>query len=667
MATYGRTAFAAFAFFFLLPSPVPAEAQPVTPGFHVASRHIMRDLLDNEDTDGDRKITVHDAYIRGTDRGDKMFWFATIEGKRCAVEGVSSLANFLQELTLLQERGVDTGWVSAWRIVEPPADRVSRSIRELYWEGLTRTVDEAGLPRVLADEKSASADGFRYVYVPSSDVLAQQYFTSVAARHPEWKMRVRTIPLRPDAAFVHRLEGAHGILSLALRRTPEGGIQGVPFVVPGGRFNEMYGWDSYFIILGLLRDGRVELAKGMVDNLVYEIDNYGAILNANRSYYVTRSQPPFLTSAALACFNALPQDNHRKEWLRGVLDAAIREYEGVWMSDSRLLGMGLNRYFDAGSGIPPEVEPGHFDIVYLPHARAMNVDVRAFEELFRKKAVHIPALDSFFVHDRAMRESGHDTSYRLFNACADLATVDLNSLLYKFEMDIAAGIKGMFGDTLRLRNGRLERSAGWVQRAERRKELVNRHLWNPARGMFFDYRVTTQSQTTYVSATTFWPLWSGLASAEQARSVVQHALPMLEEPGGIAASTEDSRGAITPERPQRQWDYPFGWAPHQMLAWQGLQNYGYSTHVQRLVYRWLFTIAVNAANYNGTVAEKVDVTNRSHEIYAEYGNVGTKFDYITREGFGWTNASFQVGLEFLRPSLRDTLNELIPPEYIAFE
>ena len=649
----------------LLSSHAFLHGQVVPRSFHVATGRLMLDLLENEDTDGDRKITVHDPYLRGTDRGDKSFWFTTIEGERCQVAGTAFLANLLQELTLLKEQGLDSARVRSDRIFELPADRVSRCIRELYWSGLTRTVDEEGLPGLIADEKTSSADGFRYVYVPSSDALARTYFTSVSAGHPEWKLQVRTIPPSPDSTFVQSLDGKHGVLSLSLRRTADGRVHGVPFVVPGGRFNEMYGWDTYFIILGLLQDGRVELAQGMVDNLVYEIDNYGAILNANRSYYITRSQPPFLTSAALACYKHLPKNRRSKEWLRGALDAAIREYHQVWMNKNRLLDIGLNRYFDSGSGVPPEVEPGHFDVIFLPYARESNTDVRAFEASYRKGLVHIPRLDTFFVHDRAMRESGHDTSYRLLGICADLATVDLNSLLYKIEMDIAATIRRVFGDAFRLRDGRLERSAGWMRRAEHRKSLVNRYLWNPERGMFFDYNVATHSQTGYVSATTLWPLWAGLASVDQARAVVQNALPLLEAPGGIAASTEGSRGAITPEHPQRQWDYPFGWAPHQMLTWQGLLNYGYSPDVQRLIYKWLYTIALNAANYNGTVPEKFDVVTRSHEVYAEYGNVGTKFDYITREGFGWTNASFQVGFGLLRPSLRDTLNRLVPPECIS--
>ena len=130
------------------------------------------------------------------------------------------------------------------------------------------------------------------------------------------------------------------------------------------------------------------------------------------------------------------------------------------------------------------------------------------------------------------------------------------------------------------------------------------------------------------------------------------------------ASTEESRGPITPDHPLRQWDYPYGWSPHQILVWRGLQRYGDERDARRLAYRWLFTITVNAALYNGTVPEKFDVVKRTHAVFAEYGNVGTTFSYITKEGFGWTNTSYQLGLDLLTSSLRAELNRLVPPEWI---
>ncbi len=213
-------------------------------------------------------------------------------------------------------------------------------------------------------------------------------------------------------------------------------------------------------------------------------------------------------------------------------------------------------------------------------------------------------------------------------------------------------------------DGQSETTSDWNRRAEKRRDLVNTYLWDRERGMYSDYDFVQNVRTHYVSATILYPLWAGLASRQQAESLIQKALPLLEVPGGIVGSTEESRGPITDTRPLRQWDYPFGWSPHQMLVWQGLMNYGYTDAAHRLIYRWLFTITSNAANYNGTIPEKYDVVRRTHQVFVEYGNVGTEFSYITQEGFGWTNASYQIGLSLLPGRLRGPLNRLIPPEWV---
>ncbi len=644
----------------------PAFGQEVPGKIAVDIQTTLNALLADEDTDGDKKITIDDAHLVGSEQGDKRFWMRTVENQVFEVSGTYYLSNLLQELKLAEAEAAPDGTaqLAAARIFEPPVDRLSRSIKELFWSGLTRRVDEEGLQTILADEKTNTIDGMRYVYVPASDQTAFDYFTGVAQRHPEWRMKVVRLPRNISAPYVRNLDGRHGILSLALVPRPGGGYEGLPFVVPGGRFNEMYGWDSYFIALGLLHDGRTELAKAMVDNFVHEITHYGAILNANRTYYLTRSQPPFLTSMALAVYQHLPREAASKAWLQGVLAAAIQEYRTVWMNPDRLTKIGLSRYFDSGFGAPPEVEPGHFDVVFAAHAKKHGMAAGEFEAAYRAGRLKEPELDAYFVHDRAMRESGHDTSYRLEGRCANLVTVDLNSLLYKIERDIAKIIEEEFAGVLKFGKGRAERSADWRKAAERRRDLMNRHLWNAERGMFFDYDFVQKRQTAYESATTFYPLWAGAATPEQAERLVRSALPLFEMPGGLAGSTEASRGRITPEHPPRQWDFPNGWAPHQMLVWQGLINYGYNRIAQRLIYRWLYTITFNAANYNGTVPEKFDVATRSHQVFAEYGNVGTKFSYITREGFGWTNTSYQLGVSLLPQEWRDSLNRLIPPEWL---
>ncbi len=630
----------------------------------VPVRPTLDALLEDEDTDGDRKITVDDPRITGSGRGDKRFWFTTTDGSRREVAGTYYLSNLLQELIMFKETAIDTAEIEAERVFEKPVHRISRRIRDEFWHGLTRTIDEQGLPAILRDDKVTTKGGAHYLYVPHDDETARAYFERLAAIHPDWKLSVSVLPAHVTPEYVRGLKGEHGILSLGLRESPQGKTEGTPFVVPGGRFNEMYGWDSYFIVLGLLKDGKVELARSIVDNMVYEIRHYGRVLNANRTYYLTRSQPPFLTSMAIACYGRLPHDESGKAWLAGVLDAAIAEYRNVWTSGNHMTATGLSRYFDSGTGMPPEVEAGHYDNVLRTYAEREGLTPEKFTEAYDAGSLHEAALDTFFIHDRAMRESGHDSSYRLLGCCADLVTVDLNSLLYKIESDIASVLNSEFDGSLSLRDGSVEHSSAWRGKAEERKMLMNRYLWNSMQGMFFDYDFVHESQTTFMSGTAFYPLWAGLATKDQARRLLQAGLPMLETPGGIAGSSLVSRGPVSRERPGYQWDFPYGWAPHQMLLWQGLVDYGYENIARRLAYKWLFCITLNAAQYNGTIPEKFDVEMRTHDVFAEYGNVGTTFSYITKEGFGWTNASYQVGLNMLTPDLVDALNRLVPPEWV---
>jgi alpha,alpha-trehalase len=650
-------------------SSVAQVRQPIL----VSVRENLDRLLAEEDTDDDQKITVDDTFVKGKGRGDKRFWLIAINGKRYEVVGTYHLSNLLQQLKLAEDAGFEVAQIDFEKIFESPVQRTSRSIREIYWDGLTRTLDGNSLCPTLRDEKIDTGPR-RYLYVPHTDPEAFKYFKSfegfpckARGHFPAFRIKVERLQaITPE--YVRRLDGKHGALSLALKRVFEVGYVGVPFVVPGGRFNEMYGWDSYFEALGLLVDDRVDLAEAMVDNFVYQITHYGKILNANRSYYLTRSQPPFLTSMALAVYKRLPKTPESKAWLKRAFHAAIKEYYTVWMDGNHLTPTGLSRYYGSGIGASPEVEKGHFDAIYKPHADRRDMDVRTFEKKYKAGEITNRELDQFFIHDRCVRESGHDTTYRwdwTGDRCADFVTVDLNSLLYKIELDIAQTIEKEFDGSLKMPQGAEEKSSKWRDRAKKRKALMIQYLWDEKHGMFFDYDFNkNKKHHVYVSATTFYPLWAGLATKEQAELVVGSALPLLEMPGGVAVSTEKSRGPISTIRPERQWDYPNGWAPHQMLIWQGLINYGYDEIAHRLIYRWLYTITRNAVDYNGTIPEKLDVVKRSHEVFAEYGNVGTKFAYITKEGFGWVNASYQVGLKLLPPDLRSYLDRLFPPEWL---
>ena len=680
----------------LVTLPRPAAAQ-LARSIELDPAWMLCELLSDEDTDRDSKITVADPAGTGQ-RGNRRFQLRATDGTTYEVAGTYHLSTTLQELAArlsaealddIQRRlaGAATGepacgdlrgrtsrtLLDPARIFENPVRRISRQIRDKYWDGLTRRIDRDHLIDLLDDEKvRADARDAVFVYTPHDDDRGYRYLSGLEAddafqaalrQRGLPPLSVERLPADLTPAFVRDLGDRHGLLSLALRAPSAGDLAGVPFVVPGGRFNEMYGWDSYFEALGLLEDGRVDLAKGMVDNFVYQIRHYGKILNANRTYYLTRSQPPFLPAMARAVY-----ERHRsRTWLAGVLEAAVAEYDNVWTSAPRLVDeIGLSRYFGRGLGVPPEVEPGHFAPTFARFAG--GEDVATFEARYRQGDVSVPDLDRFFVHDRCMRESGHDTTYR-WNAggdrCADFVTVDLNSLLYRFETDIARAIETEFDGTLTFMDGSQQRSDAWRARARRRAALMNRYLWDAEAGLFLDYDTRDRRRHRYVAATAFYPLWAGLATPAQARSIVRRALPLLEQPGGLAASALESRGALSEDRPGRQWDYPNGWPPHQMLAWEALLAYGFDADAHRLAYRWLYCIASNAARYNGTVPEKFDVVTRSHQVFTEYGNVGTDFSYITREGFGWMNASYQVGLAMLPDHLVDALEQLVPPEWLA--
>ncbi|MEO1029794.1 MAG: trehalase family glycosidase [Bacteroidota bacterium] len=604
-------------------------------------------LLSNEDTDGDKKITVED-------KGPRSFNL-DYEGKAFEIKGTYQLSNLLQELVIAKNAGSENFQFDLSKIEERPADRVSRMIREYYWDGLTRSMDKKGISKLIADTKNQSllSEELR-IYIPNKDTLAYSYYKNLESTLP---VKAIQLPQNITPQYVRSINKQPGILALKLQED-QGEVSAVPFVVPGGRFNEMYGWDSYFESVGLILDGKVDLAKAMADNFQYQITYYGKILNANRSYYLTRTQPPFYSSLIREVYE-ITRD---KSWLKNHLATAIKAYETVWMVEGkRKTSNGLNRYLAEGIGIPPETEEGHFDAIVKPLADEAGLTIAAYIDQYDEGKIKNAFLDLYFLHDRSVRESGHDTSYRIDGNCADLNLVDLNSLLYKYEMDFAELIKNEFNDTIEI-NGKVYTSNYWYEQADKRKALVNQYLWNSEKGLYMDYDLKNRKQSDFIAATTLLPLWSGMASEEQAKQLVEKAIPLLKEKGGIAASTKESVGEISEKRPQRQWDYPNGWAPHQMMIWRGLNNYGYNDITQELIYRWLYMITKNAVDYNGTIPEKYDVVAATHKVFAEYGNVGTEFEYITQEGFGWMNASYQYGLSMLKDELVEALNQLKNPE-----
>lgn len=605
---------------------------------------VITQLLAQEDTDNDKRITIDD-------NGPKRFVLKSASDE-IVVEGTYFLSNLLQELILAKEeekKGIDTS-----KIFELPANRISRMIANYFWDGLSRTLDEKGLEKIMVDSKSKTTKSI--IYIPFADYVGWEYYKKIA---PQFNLKLVRLPADISCEYVDSINDEGGILALALQFDKKE-VKGVPFVVPGGRFNEMYGWDSYFENIGLLLDNKLDLAKGMVDNFAYQITHYGKILNANRSYYLTRTQPPFYSSMIREVFEKMPSENI--EWLQKRLKICIKEYETVWMeSGKRATETGLNRYFAQGIGLPPETEEGHYDDILKPYAAAANCSIAEYEKKYYRREIENPELDAYFVHDRTVRESGHDTSYRLEGACADLLPVELNSMLYKYETDFAELIQLYFNDSFTI-DKKTYNSQFWLEKASKRKALINKFLWNSSQGCFYDYNFKTKKQTHFLAATCFFPLWAKIATQEQADKMVKKNLDQLVFLGGIAACSSDAIKNVGSHQMQRQWDFPNGWPPHQIIIWQGLINYGYADLAQELIYRWLWMITKNASDYNGTVPEKYDVVLASHKVFAEYGNQGTDFEYISKEGFGWMNASFQYGMHLLNDQLKSELNQLTSPE-----
>jgi alpha,alpha-trehalase len=366
-----------------------------------------------------------------------------------------------------------------------------------------------------------------------------------------------------------------------------------PYVVPGGRFNEMYGWDSFFILLGLEADHREALAKGMVDNFLFEIDHFGAVLNANRTYYLTRSQPPFLTSMIRAVYEnpaSFPSTTagrtEARAWLQRAYTLAEKDYS-TWTRPEHAAGStGLARYFDYGTGPVPEMADDstyYSDVIrwliahpssassrdggngYLvkgsvqpdtaetERLQRTSCDVKASVVCMHAFAEGYRLSKDFYIGDRAMRESGFDPSFRFgpfSGSTHHYAPVCLNSLLYRYERDM---------QHIALLLGKPTESTRWARRAQKRNAAIHRYLWRPQQGLFADYDFVRHKSSDYAYVSSLYPLWAGVATREEAKKVVAQ-LNLFERAGGVSMSNTNTG---------TQWDEPFGWAPTNWISVAG--------------------------------------------------------------------------------------------------
>ncbi len=382
-----------------------------------------------------------------------------------------------------------------------------------------------------------------------------------------------------------------------------------PYVVPGGRFREVYYWDSYFTMQGLVESGRTDLVKSMLDNFAHLVRTVGHVPNGNRTYYLGRSQPPYF--AAMVGLYAAATDTARA---LPYLDALESEH-AFWMEGADRLTPGeahrrvvrlvngalLNRYWDDIPAPRPESYREDFEL-------GQRVPAAEREALYRNV--------------RASAESGWDFSSRWMRDPADLRTlettalvpVDLNALLYHAERTIAAlrAFRGRTGD------GAV--AAQYLRAAEARRSALLAAAWDAGEGYFFDVRWRTGERIidrpTLAAAA---PLYFGLATPEQGRAVAARLQRDFLKPGGFVTTNILSG---------QQWDAPNGWPPLQWLAIQGVTRYGRGDIAEDARNRWL---ALNRRTYRvtGKMTEKYDVTDLSRRAGGG--------EYPTQDGFGWTN------------------------------
>jgi alpha,alpha-trehalase len=426
--------------------------------------------------------------------------------------------------------------------------------------------------------------------------------------------------LKRDADVSARWEGgdANGKSLLALP---------YPYIVPGGRFREIYYWDSYFTMLGLKESGRADMIENMVKNFDYLIYNFGHIPNGNRTYYLSRSQPPFFCMMVELLAGIKGTAVYKK-----YLPAMLKEY-AYWMAGADKLAPGeatkyvvrlkdgklMNRYWD--------------DLA-LPRQESHKEDVEAAEEAAQELAALIKvaseaqlkkSLDdkraAVYTHLRAGACSGWDFSSRWFAVPQKIATiqttdiipVDLNCLMYNMETIIARA--------LRLA-GRHTQANSYTQKADARKAAIQKYCWQEDKGYYFDYNFTQQTNAEVISAAGVYPLYVKIASAAQAKAAAATVKKYLLKDGGIVSTTNNNG---------QQWDAPNGWAPQQWVAVTAFANYKQNDLAKTIARRWL---ALNDKVYaaTGKMMEKYNV----EDLQKEAGGG----EYPGQDGFGWTNGVY---------------------------
>ncbi len=312
-----------------------------------------------------------------------------------------------------------------------------------------------------------------------------------------------------------------------------------PYLVPSYRektgfdYNELYYWDSYFMVQGMLNPEHQVLVDGILEDLLSLFERFKVIPNASRTYLTGRSQPPFLTSFIFDVYEAY---NPGADWLKKAIDIAMQEYEVVWMGvkkpNERQVYQGLSRYYDFN-----------------------------------------------YLHDLAEAESGWDMTPRFDRHALNYLPVDLNALLYKYETDFAKAAK-IFNDK--------PAAERWLAAAKERKRAMDKLMWDRTRGLYYDYNYVKEKRSSINSLAAYFPMWAGMVSDKQAAALVR-SLRRFENKGGLATTDALPLGQFVLGSMPTQWAYPNGWAPLHFIVVKGLERYGYHQDAQRIAQKWLVT------------------------------------------------------------------------------
>ncbi|MEZ4773432.1 MAG: alpha,alpha-trehalase TreF [Bacteroidia bacterium] len=379
-----------------------------------------------------------------------------------------------------------------------------------------------------------------------------------------------------------------------------------PYIVPGGRFREIYYWDSYFTMLGLqVSENASGMIRNMVDNFAWLIDTVGFIPNGNRTYYLGRSQPPFF-----AMMVNLLAEVEGETVLTDYLPALEKEYN-FWMEGGKLPEGGEFAVAHVVKMPDGEILNRFYDRFPEPRPEAYKEDVLLAEESGRDKAEVYGDL-------RAAAESGWDFCSRWFENPQQMTTirttkivpVDLNALLYTLEMTLAHAWE---------LSGNVQRQQEYLKAAAKRNDAIMKYCWSEAEGRFADYDIEKKAHTSVPSLAMMYPLVAGIASEEQAVKVAKWMKEGFLQPGGVT-STLNQTG--------QQWDAPNGWAPLQWMTIQGLRNYNQLELANEIKTRWV-NIGSRVFQRTGKLTEKYNVMDLT--LSAGGG------EYPNQDGFGWTN------------------------------